>query len=67
MNRLLADLAGRIDVPFRNLTSSLREEVGAGGSLNWKYGDHLTSKGNRFVAETVSAWIESERVFHGLH
>jgi lysophospholipase L1-like esterase len=62
----LADLTEDIQVPFLNLTKSLRNEVATGAVLDWQYDSHFTPGGYRFVAESVADWISDEHVFRGL-
>lgn len=66
IDRRLADLADRARDPLLNLTPQLREAVAGGAVLNWRFDDHLTPAGNRFVAEVIATWLKGGEVFNGL-
>ena len=52
----LAEVAGRLGVPFLDLTPLLRAQEAAGEHLYWDYDHHFRPKGYAFVAQAIYDW-----------
>jgi hypothetical protein len=66
IQRRLAGWALSEDIPFLDLTPTLREEVQSGAELNYKLDGHWNAAGHRVAGKAISQWIDENEVFPAL-
>ncbi len=63
LQQLLGDWSARNEVPFLDLTSTLRDSTKAGVRLNWKHDGHLNEAGHIVTAGAIAGWLRESRPF----
>lgn len=63
IQRRLAGWAQGNEVPFLDLTPSLREAIGRGRKLNFKLDGHWNADGHGVAGEAITKWIDGDDVF----
>lgn len=64
IQRRLDALTGELEVPYLDMTESLRDAAARGLQLNWEYDEHFNAVGNDFSAELIHNWIKENNLFY---
>jgi hypothetical protein len=66
LQKRLASWTSDKGIPFFDLAPALREEIRAGGILNYKLDGHWNTDGHRTAGKAIGEWLDAESVFGGL-
>jgi lysophospholipase L1-like esterase len=63
IQKRLAHWAQKKNIPFLDLTPTLRSEIQAGAKLNFKLDGHWNADGHRVAGKAITEWIDRYDVF----